>query len=781
MGIDRRLDPRDKTSGKLRLALLVAVALLAALLATVGTGASVAQTASFTFSGTVTAPSGSSVDSVMVSVVSQCWTETCVGEALPDDEPERPLLAAGPWQLLGETQVDSSGHWSVSIEPSWDDTYPHLVFWDRAGNIASLFYPVLIQQTGGSWNSSLGDQISAISDFTVSLSVGGRVSGRFSIPVAGPLPTGDYVLTTNTGSPYHFDFALDVDAQTGEFTSPVVAPREYGIAYGNLGDGYLNNNAAASVEVASGQTADAGTIELQRTAGVSGKVTSSSGQGLGGITVSGQVTSQNSYWSMPGSPFHRNGSTNFWATTNDDGTYAAENIVPGADWQVTLEDRSGEYVARHAKGTAITAGSEHSCAIAPDATIDCWGSNDWGQTDAPDGLFTAIATGRHHSCAINATGTVACWGKSDLDQTDAPEGQFTAVTAGNDFSCGLKPDQTVACWGYDAERHNADPDAPIEPPESPEGRFTAISAGNSHSCGITADGAIACWGSNRTGQQEGIPAGRFTAIAAGYHHTCGIRTDGTVVCWGSPNRYLEGDLDAPDGQFTAIAGGFDYTCGIRTDGTVACWGTNNWDGQADPPDGEFAAIAAYVSHTCGIRANQIIACWGRNNNGETDPASGPSVTDLSVPSGATVTVNFQMASASNPDEDIATPVEVVYPGDSPAQDTGPQDAGPQDAALQDVVVRDNLIANQESLLNTYRCLFNVDAEVVPGGCADGKPAGGPTAPGTFEGTPTASDVAARDNLIANQESLLNTYRCLFNVDTQIVPGGCVNEKPAGTT
>ena len=49
----------------------------------------------------------------------------------------------------------------------------------------------------------------------------------------------------------------------------------------------------------------------------------------------------------------------------------------------------------------------------------------------------------------------------------------------------------------------------------------------------------------------------------------------------------------------------------------------------------------------------------------------------------------------------------------------------------------------------------------------------PTQPGTFEGTPTGADVAVRDQLIVSQEALLNTYRCLFNVDTQIVPGGCL--------
>ena len=33
-------------------------------------------------------------------------------------------------------------------------------------------------------------------------------------------------------------------------------------------------------------------------------------------------------------------------------------------------------------------------------------------------------------------------------------------------------------------------------------------------------------------------------------------------------------------------------------------------------------------------------------------------------------------------------------------------------------------------------------------------------------------IAERDTLIAAQESLLNEYRCLFDIDTQLVPGGC---------
>lgn len=36
----------------------------------------------------------------------------------------------------------------------------------------------------------------------------------------------------------------------------------------------------------------------------------------------------------------------------------------------------------------------------------------------------------------------------------------------------------------------------------------------------------------------------------------------------------------------------------------------------------------------------------------------------------------------------------------------------------------------------------------------------------------------RDHLIAAQEALLNAYRCLFDVDTYIVPGCCENDRPA---
>lgn len=96
--------------------------------------------------------------------------------------------------------------------------------------------------------------------------------------------------------------------------------------------------------------------------------------------------------------------------------------------------------------------------------------------------------------------------------------------------------------------------------------------------------------------------------------------------------------------------------------------------------------------------------------------------------------------------------------------------------LADVVAaRDQLIANQENLLNTYRCRFDIDTAAVPGGCASPAPA----VPAAPPDNPLLSDVEARDRLIAAQEDLLNTYRCRFKIDTSAVPGGCVGGKSAG--
>ncbi len=124
---------------------------------------------------------------------------------------------------------------------------------------------------------------------------------------------------------------------------------------------------------------------------------------------------------------------------------------------------------------ALSAGSEHNCAITKTAGVQCWGFNIHGQigdgtttdrrlpTDVA-GLTTgmkAIAGGRQHSCAVSSVGGVKCWGSNYAgnlgDNTTIDATTFVdvvglsagvaAIAAGGRTTCALMTDGTIKCWG----------------------------------------------------------------------------------------------------------------------------------------------------------------------------------------------------------------------------------------------------------------------------------------------------------------------------------------------
>ncbi len=602
-----------------------------------GTGSDDAQTNMVTFSGTVTAKGGESTASVVVSVGVSCWGESCGGEALPSDGSQRPR-PLDPMVFLAETGVDSSGSWSVSVSgvEAQDVRSVLLVVWDTHGELATRFIGSETRWELWSWES--------LSGIDVELEAGGQASGLFADFAGGPPPPGDYALLSNDW-PRAF-YALDVDPQTGAFTSPVVAPGEYSLAHGNHGGDYLNHNAAATAEVAAGQTTDAGTIEIQRFGQITGKITDSSGQGLGGIAVSGRVSSQSTYRSMGGSPFNRNGSTSFWFTTADDGTYAGQDaytgqaLVPG-DWEVEFE------IPVPPEPTAIAAGGRHSCAIRAGQTIECWGFNNAGQADPPDGQYTDIAIGDIHSCAIRTDQTITCWGSDNDGRTDAPKGQHTAISASSGYSCAIRADQTITCWGNIIDLNSGARRQIL----SPEGQYIAIDSDLYYSCAIKIDQTITCWNDRTRELADDTPEGQYTAIAAGSFQTCAIGADQTITCWGDESRN-----PPPRGQYTAIASGSRHSsCAIRTDQTIACWGF----GSVATPRGQYTAIDAGSQHFCAIRTDQMIACWGKDDFGQTSaPSTNYATTlaeELSIPvaSGETITCST-VRLATHPPEATTT-------------------------------------------------------------------------------------------------------------------------------
>lgn len=132
--------------------------------------------------------------------------------------------------------------------------------------------------------------------------------------------------------------------------------------------------------------------------------------------------------------------------------------------------------------TIVDAGYVHSCALVTTELgpeVQCWGANDAGQCGAPldtpivaspikvpnlvPGPYAALALGARHSCVLAEDGRVQCWGDNGDGQVgpNAPAG-FGAHTvvleddtpllaieigAGASHTCARTGDDAVVCWG----------------------------------------------------------------------------------------------------------------------------------------------------------------------------------------------------------------------------------------------------------------------------------------------------------------------------------------------
>ena len=205
--------------------------------------------------------------------------------------------------------------------------------------------------------------------------------------------------------------------------------------------------------------------------------------------------------------------------------------------------------------TSVTSSAGfHSCATLLDGTVWCWGRNHTGQLGigsadgnahlAPvqvSGITNAVAVsaGTNHTCALLITGAVKCWGFNNLGQLNDGTVAASAVPvdallpmaatgliSGFSNSCATLVDGTFTCWGSDASGQLGT--------SSGVSATTAIAPSFSHTCAILPDASVRCWGSNASGQLgDGTLASSvvavtpsdfgITALSAGTHPVC-VRT-----------------------------------------------------------------------------------------------------------------------------------------------------------------------------------------------------------------------------------------------------------------
>ena len=231
---------------------------------------------------------------------------------------------------------------------------------------------------------------------------------------------------------------------------------------------------------------------------------------------------------------------------------AQEILITPADPAISVGQTQQFTATGISTATALDAGSYHTCAILQDATVDCWGLNDYGQLG--DGTQT------------NSSTPVAVGGVRDV----------ATVTGGGFHTCARLGDGTLRCWGRNIEGQLGDQATAgwfSATPVPVTGITTAltVTGGGFHSCALLQNGTVRCWGQNNYGQLgDGTPVptpatsrptpvpvtvtGITTAVAieAGIFHTCALLQDGTMQCWGWNDYYQLGNQSAINASSTPV-------------------------------------------------------------------------------------------------------------------------------------------------------------------------------------------------------------------------------------
>jgi alpha-tubulin suppressor-like RCC1 family protein len=376
------------------------------------------------------------------------------------------------------------------------------------------------------------------------------------------------------------------------------------------------------------------------------------------------------------------------ATCQEDDDCPAEFKCVGASGSIPM----ALCIALDPRWLQIAAGDAHSCAIASNREVYCWGSGTDGrlgngatiQSNLPVlvlGLtdVVEISAGAAHSCAVKGDGTAYCWGSglngrlgdgtttsSSVPVQVSNLTTFTDISAGSQHTCAIVADGTAYCWGNGGGGRlgqGATMSSSVPVQVSGLSDVAQISAGSAHTCAVTTGSSAHCWGTGTNGrlgnggtasssvavQVTGLTSG-VNSIGAGTSHSCATLTTGGVRCWGNgaTGRLGDGTTNSSSVPVTVVgitnaarvSAGSAHNCALTSNKRVLCWGEGasgrlgNGSAAASsvPVEVQHLRLAesavAAAAHSCALIHEGFAYCWGEGGNGRLGNSS---TTDFSYP------------------------------------------------------------------------------------------------------------------------------------------------------
>ena len=287
---------------------------------------------------------------------------------------------------------------------------------------------------------------------------------------------------------------------------------------------------------------------------------------------------------------YRSSSTQVPGTPLAAGNIAVTLPQVGASFRVRVGLENKE---RYILGKQSSASFYHSCAIALNGRAYCWGSGNSGKlgngstasSRVPVAVNTSgvlagktikqISAGENHTCAIASDNRAYCWGSnkngqlgngSTADSNVPVAVNMSGALAGKTIkqmsvefstSCVVASDNRAYCWGSNKNGQlgngsTADSNVPVAVNMSGAlaGKtIKQILAGGDHGCVVASDDKMYCWGLNNNGElgnnssvnssvpvavnTDGVLAGKtIRQMSAGFSSTCAVDSEYNMYCWG---------------------------------------------------------------------------------------------------------------------------------------------------------------------------------------------------------------------------------------------------------